>query len=661
MDPLPSLGHLFQGRYELTAIAGEGGFARVYHAHDIELGRAVAVKILRPGGEGYDERQAARFLREAKSVARLNSPHIVTIFDFGRTDDGLLYTVFELLAGRDLDTMMAEGPLDEAVVVRVLHQVLEALADAHDVGLLHRDVKPSNIRVYEYMGDRWCVKLLDFGIAKAQEDASLTATGMVVGTPRFMAPEQLYQEPLGPYTDLYSLGLTAYEMLVGAPSDHIQRLIAKEPVELPPAAPVSEALRRVLHRMLQRQAVDRYASARAVLGELKSLERDHGADAHRPAAGRKSEGALASLAPTPPEPRAPAPRTPRWLAPVAALGIVGVATVVGPAMSGDAISERDVEVLVPASLTQLPGREPEVEIQITPILDGGPRAAVIDAGAPGRADDTTSGCSGPPSATGLRRMSLRRGLDVIEWLAYIPSGYRHEVPHPLIVLFHDDAGATASEALQVTSFTQTAERHQFVIVAPLGEAMAYPWTDSAVIDEVERAVAATGDELCIDPARIFLVGQGAGGWGVESLSCRDWVAGAAYVSFAVERSRSSCTPARPVPTLTVLPMRTGYMPPQGGPDCLGTAKLSFDEIERRWRAQNECTSRTTTFASHRRDRCLQFDCEQPYVSCRIDAGRRWAGAPLRAIDLPQCDGPATDFPHNETIWKFFASIDRSTP
>ena len=276
---LLNVGETFEGRYRITGTLGKGGFAIVFRARQIELDREVALKVLLPEelseddsqesqptdisgptGDSYSQELARRFKREAKLVSQLRDPHTITMYDYGETDDGLLYMVFEYVDGKDLKKVVSgQGGLAAERVVGILRQVLESLHEAHSHGVLHRDLKPANIMLYEHLGKVDQVKLLDFGIAtrvldKTQEDlTSLTQEGSIVGTPRYMAPEQIRGEDLTPAADLYSLGLVAFYMLTGdkpIPGSNSVEIIARqvtpEPIRLPPDLDLPAGLRRVL-------------------------------------------------------------------------------------------------------------------------------------------------------------------------------------------------------------------------------------------------------------------------------------------------------------------------------------------------------------------------------------------------------------------------------
>ena len=200
------------GRYRLEALLGRGGMAEVWRAEDSKLGRSVAVKIIL-ADHAADRSFVERFLREARVVASLQHPNILPVYDFGE-EGGLPFLVMPLLEGGTLRDRMQEGPVPIARAALWMAQLAGALDAAHEAGILHRDVKPANVLLGK--GDR--IFLADFGIAKMLETATgLTATGMVVGTPLYMAPEQAQGKPASPASDRYALAVIAYELLSGKP------------------------------------------------------------------------------------------------------------------------------------------------------------------------------------------------------------------------------------------------------------------------------------------------------------------------------------------------------------------------------------------------------------------------------------------------------------
>lgn len=205
-------GRVLNGRYRLGRLLGRGGMAEVYEAHDELLDRPVAVKLLRPD-MAADLEVRSRFEVEARSAARLHHPNVVAVFDTGE-DAGDPYLVMELLPGESLADRMAQGPVEPEWLCRVADDVLAALGSAHDSGLVHRDVKPANVLI----AADGRAKVADFGIAKSVEavGADLTSTGLLLGTPAYLAPERIDGQPATARSDLYSFGVVLYEALAGA-------------------------------------------------------------------------------------------------------------------------------------------------------------------------------------------------------------------------------------------------------------------------------------------------------------------------------------------------------------------------------------------------------------------------------------------------------------
>jgi eukaryotic-like serine/threonine-protein kinase len=260
------------GRYQLHEEIGVGGTSRVHRATDLRLGRDVAVKLLdsRLIAES-DPMGRDRFLQEGRVAASFLHPHVVTVFDAGE-EDGDLYLVMELVEGTTLARHLADQggePLPFAETRRLVDEILDALAGSHRHGIVHRDLKPANVLLDP---DGW-VKLADFGIAKrfGELDASVSTVGLVVGTPRYLAPEQSAGEMVSPATDVYGVGVLLYEMLTGRlPFDggspvevalaH-QTRPAPDPETVNPAIPRRVA--RVVLRALAKCPDDRFADAAA--------------------------------------------------------------------------------------------------------------------------------------------------------------------------------------------------------------------------------------------------------------------------------------------------------------------------------------------------------------------------------------------------------------
>src|ERR1700738_301296 len=211
------------GRYRLIALLGRGGMGEVWRAHDTVTDRVVAIKVL-PANLSKDEDFQRRFRREAHAAARLETPHVVPIHDYGEID-GRLFVCMRLIKGRDLATVLANGPLEPARAARIIGQVAEALHAAHEIGLIHRDIKPSNI----LLDDRDFAYLIDFGIARVADDTRMTKTGNTIGIFAYFTPERLDSQAVeDARADIYSLACVLYECLTGKPpfaADTMPRLI----------------------------------------------------------------------------------------------------------------------------------------------------------------------------------------------------------------------------------------------------------------------------------------------------------------------------------------------------------------------------------------------------------------------------------------------------
>ena len=258
--------------YRILRLIGAGGFGEVYEAEHEELGVRRALKVLLPHASGAE--RVARMRAEARALARLRHPCIVEVMDLGTAEDGRSFLAMELLAGAPLrDVLHNRGALPPEEAVHVALGMLDGLSAAHGVDLVHRDVKPENVFVCE----DGSIRLLDFGVAKfLSGDAAFTQSGVSLGTPRYMAPEQVQGEPVDLRTDLYAVGVVLYELLSGRPPFEDDQLIALAYAHVmrppPPLSdpPVPAALAAVVARALEKQPAARFASAPEFAAALKS-------------------------------------------------------------------------------------------------------------------------------------------------------------------------------------------------------------------------------------------------------------------------------------------------------------------------------------------------------------------------------------------------------
>ena len=338
------LGTVIGGRYRLDSVLGEGGMGTVYAAEHMLMRKRVALKVLHPD-MGQNPDVVARFEREAMAAAHIDHPNIAAATDFGQLPDGSFFLVLEFVEGENLRTLITRGHLGVDRAVHIGMQIANALARAHSLGVVHRDLKPDNVMLITKNGDADFVKILDFGIAKvpvldlgAKPPPSvekpppvtasprvLTQIGMIYGTPEYMSPEQALGQPVDSRADLYAVGVLLYEMLTGKrPFDHDNmatllglHVTAKVPpmAERAPDVAVPSAVEAVVRRLLAKDPAERFATAAALEEAL-------------------SEARLVSLPTEPPPTLSPAARgfglsqVPRWAWPAGALGVVTSALLV---------------------------------------------------------------------------------------------------------------------------------------------------------------------------------------------------------------------------------------------------------------------------------------------------------------------------------------------
>ncbi|HEY6100940.1 MAG TPA: serine/threonine-protein kinase, partial [Anaeromyxobacter sp.] len=293
-------------RYRLLALIGEGGMGAVYKAEHIRMGKALALKILR-SDFAKDEGAVERFRAEAQIVSRLSHPHTIAVFDFGEIEGGSgFYLAMEYVPGKDLAALLREtGRLPDSRVARIGSQILGSLAEAHDAGIVHRDIKPGNVMLMPTRSGEDFVKVLDFGIAKLRDDGSAaaaetTSAGAIVGTPNYLAPEQARGEAIDGRADLYAVGCLLYELAAGHAPFQAPTAMAVVSAHLHQPAPsladevpgVSRKLAEVIQRALSKKPENRHASADEMGDALLALTEPTGTRRLRRAASPNVTGEL---------------------------------------------------------------------------------------------------------------------------------------------------------------------------------------------------------------------------------------------------------------------------------------------------------------------------------------------------------------------------------
>jgi hypothetical protein len=285
--PDPLIGRTINDRFKITALIARGGMGKVYRAEQAPLGRVCAIKVLNPNYAGeHDPEFHKRFFLEASIASKLTHPNTVTIFDYGRTDDDIYYMAMEYLEGHTLHRAIREsGTFPEERAAHVARQICRALREAHSLGVIHRDLKPANIFLVEHGDETDFVKVLDFGLVKDVSEGKpaeeLTQTGLFMGSPKYMAPEQIRGDKVDARTDIYSLGIIMYEMLTGkVPFDRpnsvniLMAHVNEEPPALRQMNPninPSQAIEDTVARCMAKDPETRFRSMDEVLAALKRV------------------------------------------------------------------------------------------------------------------------------------------------------------------------------------------------------------------------------------------------------------------------------------------------------------------------------------------------------------------------------------------------------
>ncbi|MEM9067222.1 MAG: serine/threonine-protein kinase [Myxococcota bacterium] len=285
LEPDPLIGRVINDRFRIVSLVARGGMGKVYRAEQAPLGREVALKILHPKYRGeHDPEFHKRFFLEASICSKLTHPNTVTIFDYGRTDDEVYYIAMELLEGRTLHRALREEariPAERAM--HIARQICRSLREAHSLGVIHRDLKPANIFLLQHGDEKDFVKVLDFGLVKdmREQGEDLTQTGLFMGSPKYMSPEQISGEPVDSRSDVYSLGVILYEMLTGkVPFDRpnsvniLMAHVHENPPpmsELAPEAVIDIGLETIVMRCMAKEPDSRFRSMDELLIALKQV------------------------------------------------------------------------------------------------------------------------------------------------------------------------------------------------------------------------------------------------------------------------------------------------------------------------------------------------------------------------------------------------------
>jgi eukaryotic-like serine/threonine-protein kinase len=329
---ISATGSIVADRYRLIRKVGEGAMGEVYEAEHLHLQRRVAVKLLQRKISS-DPEVRARFQREARSTTGLGHPNVVDTIDFGFAADGQPFLVMEWLDGENLDARISRGLLDVTTALDIAQQACAGLAAAHARGIVHRDLKPANLFLTRDHRNALLVKVLDFGIAKLRlHETKLTATGVLIGTPSYMAPEQAEGSAVDARTDVYALGVILYEMLIGAvpfdgdtPLSVLHQHTSRPPPSLLARAPeraISEQLDAIVMRCLAKRPDDRFAT----MHELAAAIAAAGGATARSASGVASTTSTASSAAKPLPTIPPTFHAPDAIRPNAAMGDVAATT-----------------------------------------------------------------------------------------------------------------------------------------------------------------------------------------------------------------------------------------------------------------------------------------------------------------------------------------------
>ncbi len=624
---LPEPESVFEG-FAVKSVLGTGGFATVFEAHRVSDGEAVALKVLTPDAvNGYATGTRARFGREVAILERLRAPQTVRLLGHGTSSEGLLYLAFEHLAGQDLSELLGtEGRLGQDLVIAILRQVLTSLAEAHDAKLLHRDLKPHNIRVLWVRGSEVEIRLMDFGIARSTDNGAptVTAAGELIGTPRYMSPEQLLGAPLDATSDIYSLGMVALELLMGPQAlrgnSIVEQVERMRSGHLFSVTEIEPGLMAVITRMTARKPTDRYERAQQVLNALDALGHAPTIAVRRPSRDAGGDRSIAG--------------------PLVVLA--GLLVCIG-AMGSYAWTERQA---AEAEMTATSRSLPTALLRVQASSPSPKRPAVP---VPEAADEAApqGGCGQPTPFVG------EGNIDDIA--AYVPASYQPNRRHAVLIVIQDKY-QRPEEFIAQSGFTPLAETHGFVIVAPNDLLTASGGEE--LVPLIRERLERIQQRLCIDPRRVFVAAQGKAGRTAMALGCQPWVTAIGVNSHlpAAMFTENYCDTAKPAIWLS--PRNSREVPLDGSEGCTKAAgqplpRLPLAHFEQNWRERNACRP-VGQAESLRGATCTSWQCAAAFRSCIVDGGSQWPGTKPTAKLEQRCPGEtSTDFATAAEMWSFF--------
>ena len=677
---LPLAGEEFEGKYRIVARIGRGGFANVYRARELALDRDVAIKVLSPRDGAYPGNLVARFMTEARVIAGLHSDYTIRLYEFGQTPAGLLYMVFQFVEGCDLaELIRRQRRLDPPVVIHILRQVLYALKEAHGAGVLHRDIKPANILVHEHLGDPYTVKLLDFGVAKVKPTdpsvAALTKTGTLIGTPRYVAPEQIFGEEMTPASDIYSLGLVAWEMLLGKPTvdgsseEMLRAQVDPQSFVLPPEI-AWPSLRAVVEKMLAKEVFERFRSADEVLAALERTSFDDAelrqTQVRRPPSGASRPARQPTRAMEQARPARLGWVLPTGIAASVTVGLLGAFLFMD---EGDETARPGPPVrAVPPKLVSVddapttPPAEDEAVPANSTVEDVGPDVEPLFT------DDFPDGCGRKVEALTHREHPIVvNGKNRMARL-YIPAKYDPRQRYPVVIVFHQRF-KEVSYHMNRTRLSHLAVRDgKFVAVGvEITDTAKYtldrraweaPTEEIPIVVEAVRELARTA---CIDRTMVFATGEEDGARMAREFACHVPISGAMLVSAGELVDAPSCEPVHPTPIMWVQGRDDQYILERGGFGCLGDDYMSILDRDALWKERNGCRGASRDFVDDEHGLCITWDCSKAqYVSCTMDGGHvleKQTG--WKFVDPASCQSAPMKTLLGPIAWKFWERYGRA--